>query len=386
MKNYYPANVLWLFIVCASWPVFALEHSGYFRSGVSSPAAAACFQLAAARSKYRLGNECDSYLEVAINHTYTSTDGAYLKGELMPYAYAPYGAMSQDISGGLQQYYLETGNFTSVPLFAASKLWLGKRYYRRHDVHITDFYYWANNGSGFGIEDIRLGTQRLAYAYKYNTVNENTPAAETISSHDFQFYNLKAGSGKLQVGIELQNSDQATDIYGAQWHFLYRQELSDDRFYEWAVQYGEGLGANLDMNGGSGHTWRVVGQWLFGEAAAWQGLATVVFERQSDQQSWTSLGVRPVFYIDQHYSLAVELGHDQVSNPVAPLQLLDKVSVALQWAEAKGFWQRPVYRAYASYADWNQAAQDAGLAGGTTGPYADNSNGLMVGLQVEVWW
>lgn len=44
--------------------IYALETSGYFRSGVVQPEQDASFKLPGARTKYRLGNECDTYLEV----------------------------------------------------------------------------------------------------------------------------------------------------------------------------------------------------------------------------------------------------------------------------------------------------------------------------------
>lgn len=366
--------------------VQALEHSGYFRSGAASPVQNGCFHLPGARTKYRLGNECDSYLELALKQSYEFDDGSYLRGELMANAYMPYEKPLNTVSTGMPQFYLQAGKLFSSSSLAESSLWLGKRYYRRHDVHITDFFFWANSGTGLGIEDIRVASLRLAYAYKYNIVAENTPSELTISSHDFQIYDVKVGDAKLELGLELQQSSAVTDNSGLQLHMLYRQKQQDERFYELGIQYGEGVGANLDMNGASGQSWRLVGQWLFGQARPWQGSATLAYERQSDQQDWLSIGLRPVYYMDQHYSLALELGHDQVSPVASPLRLLNKASLALQWAKSKGFWQRPVYRAYVSYADWNQAAQLAGLADGTDGPYSAATEGLMMGLQVEVWW
>ena len=36
-------------------------------------------------------------------------------------------------------------------------LWAGKRFYQRKDIHIMDFYYLNNSGTGFGVESIPVG-------------------------------------------------------------------------------------------------------------------------------------------------------------------------------------------------------------------------------------
>jgi maltoporin len=41
-------------------------------------------------------------------------------------------------------------------------LWAGKRYYQRHDIHISDFYYWNISGAGAGIEGIQAGPGKLS--------------------------------------------------------------------------------------------------------------------------------------------------------------------------------------------------------------------------------
>ncbi|MGN5139590.1 carbohydrate porin [Aeromonas sp. 164P] len=43
-------------------------------------------------------------------------------------------------------------------------LWAGKRYYQRHDIHISDFYYWNVSGAGAGIEGIQDGPGKLSFA------------------------------------------------------------------------------------------------------------------------------------------------------------------------------------------------------------------------------
>ena len=45
-----------------------------------------------------------------------------------------------------------------------ANIWAGKRYYQRHDIHITDFYYWDTSGSGAGVENLSVGSGKLSLA------------------------------------------------------------------------------------------------------------------------------------------------------------------------------------------------------------------------------
>ncbi|MCE1741461.1 carbohydrate porin, partial [Enterobacter hormaechei] len=47
-------------------------------------------------------------------------------------------------------------------------LWAGKRYYQRHDIHISDFYYWDTSGAGAGIENMEVGSGKLSVAWLRN--------------------------------------------------------------------------------------------------------------------------------------------------------------------------------------------------------------------------
>ena len=44
-------------------------------------------------------------------------------------------------------------------------LWMGKRYVQREDIHITDTYYYDISGTGFGLENVSLGSGKWSAAY-----------------------------------------------------------------------------------------------------------------------------------------------------------------------------------------------------------------------------
>ena len=47
----------------------------------------------------------------------------------------------------------------------------------------------------------------------------------------------------------------------------------------------------------------------------------------------------------------------------------------------RGFWARPVFRAFATYAKWNSAMGTV-----ANGVFGTAHNGMSYGVQVENWW
>ncbi|MEE0891231.1 MAG: carbohydrate porin [Succinivibrio sp.] len=63
-------------------------------------------------------------------------------------------------------------NVTAKGLFDFDKdavVWIGKRYYAREDIHITDDYYYDISGNGVGVENLSLGTGKFQFAYIQRT-------------------------------------------------------------------------------------------------------------------------------------------------------------------------------------------------------------------------
>ncbi len=49
------------------------------------------------------------------------------------------------LDGGVPQAYLSADNLS---ILNGGRFWLGRRYYKREDIHITDFFYWNPQGLG----------------------------------------------------------------------------------------------------------------------------------------------------------------------------------------------------------------------------------------------
>lgn len=374
--------------------VQALDFNGYIRSGAiwSDSRRTSCLQLPGARSKYRLGNECETYGELSLAQNLIETDsGGYIAASAMLGFVSDAQDQYEHVTSFWPEGFFETGGWSDSRLLKDAKYWIGKRYYRRHDIHISDFYYWSNSGYGVGVQDLNLGGAKFSYAYRRNRFVDN----ENIYGHDLRWYDITTNTnGALTLGLDLRNtSDHPTfgDENGQQLHLQHVQEDIFGGFNKVAFQFGRGIAANLGSLSDESLTaadksYRIVEQLLVEPGTDWSALFALVYERQQGLQTWTSLGLRPVYYLSDHINIAVELGHDRVDPDSGETRTLNKITFATQLAKARGFWSRPVLRAFITYANWNQAARDAGLAAGTTGVFGTDTHGLNYGIQVEHWW
>ncbi len=165
----------------------ALEFAGYLRSGAGTSTGSGpqqCFQLPGAQSKYRLGNECEQYAELELRQDlFTLDDGSVLSVDAMASLYNKYDRElkfqgENNGSARMPQMYAQWSN---MPSLNGGSLWAGRRYYKRNDIHISDFYYWNQSATGGGIEDVLIGDLKYSYALsrKDNLYRRNTPPVTT---------------------------------------------------------------------------------------------------------------------------------------------------------------------------------------------------------------
>ena len=154
----------------------AIDFTGYARSGIGNTAGGgdqACFRASGAGAKYRLGNECDTYAELGLGATlFEEGDRSFYFNSMVGYSTNQLND-SEDTEVSLRQLYVQGNNV--VDALPGASLWAGKRFYRRHDVHINDFFYWDSTGPGGGIENIDMGTVPRAPTI------QSTPMPITVS-------------------------------------------------------------------------------------------------------------------------------------------------------------------------------------------------------------
>lgn len=415
-------------IAAAVGAMFALEASafefhGYLRSGGGSNSKdgdQVCFQLPGVGVKYRLGNECETYAEIAFDETlFKGKDGvefkyhgmlAYKTRQAQDFESLKFDDSENDIA--LRQNWIEAKN---IPFLRGATVWGGKRYYRRNDVHINDFYYWDPSGPGFGIEDINLGGAKLAYALFRNNLDTGSNK-ESATRHDLRAYGINLGGfGDLEIGLNYTSADTQKSDRNSGWAVNVQHFLGNlaGGFNKLALQYGTGAAASLNaypslVVDDDATRFRIVEQFQWQLGPSFSGMLTAVYEDSEkvygnitstpvdlgQNQKWLSFGIRPIWHINDYFRINFEYGYDQVKPDNGPKRTLNKFTIAPAIATGPTFWARPELRLFATYAKWNNAARDAGILGqqncAATGvsdnPFGCNTNGTTYGFQVEAWF
>lgn len=383
----------------------ALEFSGYLRAGAggsSSGGTQSCFQLPGAQSKYRLGNECEQYSELELRQDLAKfDDGSVLSVDGMAAFYEGYGHTPEftgdDGWARMAQLY---GQWSNVAALNGGSLWAGRRFYKRNDVLISDYFYWNQSATGAGVENVQLGDYKYSYAFSRK---DNVFQRDYINRHDFNVDGIQVNpGGVLQLGlsyIEKPNREQVHNGWAVTAQHKQTPFLGGHNTF--ALQYGEGSGTGLGYTGDptlddSSRSWRAVEYFDWQVTPRFGGQFNVVYQQDEryigGRQSWLSVGVRPSYALTEHIKLVTEVGHDQV-NASGGMRKLNKFTVAPTWSPAgQDFWARPEIRLYYTYAQWNKAAQEAaselvpGTALSDSGAFGTSRNGSNFGVQIEYWW
>lgn len=383
-----------------------VEFHGYLRTGVGTTSEGGdqkCFGIAP--SKYRLGNECETYGELALSAPFGKSDGAWAKYNVMLAFIENKGQSDFESSKGdkytiasRQNFFQAGGFFSKGGAMEDAKIWVGKRYYNRHDVHITDYYYWNNSGLGAGIEDISIGTPKLAFAYHQNGNGDNSLSTRRLSARVYEI--AVNPNGKLEGELVLVKGSTAvkgpTAPKEGSGYTLFLEHTQSgllNGFNKLALVIGKDGGAGgafvptyVTADGGfKGSEFRIIDQFYFDlKGTGWSGMATAVYSQvkpdAGNKTTWFSIGARPQYNFTDNVSVAVEGGYDQVKTGGTTAKLA-KLTVAPQYTLTGGFWARPAFRAFATYAKWNGPAGNLG-----DGVFAPKTNGMTFGVQAEAWW
>jgi maltoporin len=153
----------------------AVDFNGYVRSGLGISGNDG-ENIGFEKSKVgRLGNENDTFFEVGLGQELYNEDGVsfYLDSLI---AHSVDGNNDWEPSPSA----LRVINMQAKGLIKSDKdamLWVGKRYYQRRDIHITDFYYLnTSSGAGVGLENLSLGGGKLSTAIIMDDGNQRGKA------------------------------------------------------------------------------------------------------------------------------------------------------------------------------------------------------------------
>lgn len=398
---------------------------GYFRAGFGVSADGGrqiCFQAPGAYSKYRLGNECDLYGEFLFSApAYVSDSGVIANANVMfnvfiptttqgyPERFVPNAnELGKDLHFGTNQFFFD---FQGIKFLGeGTKAWIGRRFYKREDIHVTDYFWWNASGLGGGIEDVPLsGTMKLSYAAfvvdgpgvdaDMMPTTPNLPDRASIGvRNDLRVHGIGVHpGGELVLGVNaIANlSDDSTSHAGFSATAMLVEKVLGGTS-KTAVQYG--LGSAVSANGvvGSlatptGTTFlRVLENLDFQPTPELGGQLTAVFDRVDAEgagsQVWISAGGRVSYAIHDNAQLMFDAGFDTVKQEGADRRNLFKIGVAPAITAGKGYWARPQLRLFATLAFWNAAAREAGVDSGGIYAGTDQQVGATFGLQGESWW
>lgn len=396
-------------------------------------------------NEFRLGNET-TYAEAYFNvHVLEAKDpGAEFFDTNLTFAYNPqmnsqYGdtTANTDYTQVIQAF-VKGGNFDGVK----AAFWAGKRFYRDVDLHLDDFFYFADmSGVGGGVEAIHLFNGNLAIAIMQHSdvsLQKTTNGVPTKNAIDIRWRDIKIGSddtlhlwvaagytppgtGYANDGLGnynvLTNYEASSGVaVGERWHHIF----TDKSYNDFTVMYGTGAMENFTMDGSYAYATngkflnrrrrtRVVEAPVFEIAdklgmqigLVYEGAETGVANPGRSQ--WLSVGLRPIYYFTDHFHLAFEAGFSDVKSEsdvdAAGAKLgdraLTRLTLAPEMAIGKGYFARPVIRAYVTHSMWNAANADTAASSNSMISVL-NKSGITAldghrdvtqfGFQGEVWF
>jgi maltoporin len=376
---------------------------GYFRTGfgVSGDGGRqVCFQAPGAPVKYRLGNECDQYGEFTFSApAFVGTDGVVATANVMINGYIPSGtgysqsALQDGADIGFPQMWFD---FKNLDFAHGGTPWIGRRYYKREDVHIQDFFYWNPSGLGGGVEDIALGSMKLSYA-AFVVDGPPPPGPRQIGvRNDIQLRGIPLHpGGTLELGANLiaDASDGDDTNHGFAAHVRYVLAILGGE-NKLIAQFGMGPGIDLSQSAAlttstDDTRLRILDTLAFQVTPEVGGQLVAVFQHDDTEagtQDWFSLGGRVSYAFAEHLKLLAELGFDTVSPDEGESRTLTKLTVAPTIAAGKGFWMRPELHLFGTVALWNDGARAAGVDSAGLYTAGDRTSAATFGIHAQGWW
>ncbi|HAT6344180.1 TPA: maltoporin [Aeromonas hydrophila] len=418
----------------ASQAAFAVDFHGYFRSGVGVSGDGDMVKYNVNKVG-RLGNENDTYGEVQLGQEVFNKDGKTFYVDSM-FAMTSNGSNDWEGTGtvcnfdakqcnGDSEFALRQFNVQAKGLLGfapEATLWAGKRFYQRHDIHISDFYYWNISGAGAGIEGIEAGPGKISFAWIRNDrsstdvfgktgINGDQPNladSVNVNTLDLRYAGIPLWQdGSLEVGAmyalvnetdaqkQLKNNNMKDGV-------MLTAELTQGvlgGFNKTVLQYGtEGYSKTMAYygdgswygaeakDGADGYrliNWGVVpmgNSWEMGHQLVY-GVANEMWDTQ-DKFETMSVVVRPMYKWDDFNKTIFEGGYfkekNTFTNKADEKDAGYKLTLAQAWSAGSSFWARPEIRVFASYLANDE---DKKVFEGDT-----SKDTYQVGVQAEAWW
>lgn len=182
----------------------AVDFHGYLRSGLGVSANEGGTQSGSEFQKNklgRLGNEFDTYGEIGIGQEVWNEDGKTFYVDSMFSIESKGTGNNENTKDDSANFGIKQLNIQAKGLLSAAPeavLWMGKRFYQRHDLHIIDSKYWNVSGYGAGVEKIKAGPGELSVAW---IRDDQGPL--NINFADVRYAGLSPWAGSwIELGID----------------------------------------------------------------------------------------------------------------------------------------------------------------------------------------
>ena len=408
--------------------------NGYMRSGVMHGNSAFGSKTDTVKLG-RLGNENDTFMEFGLGADVAKVDDV---------TYSVYGMIAHGGDGNETDW---NTNLSCRQAWAGAKnllgqgddfLWIGKRYYKREDIHVLDEYYYNVSGTGVGLENVVLGPGKISLAwtrndkdakkddvniysmkseYKYKGLKDNNkPAKVKVNTYDVRYEFPVWDGASLQLGATYLEAEK--DKNGSYRTYTIEKEnsigdglnLSAELnigllggFNKTVVQSFSGSSA-ADVHYGTGSSvyydegqgWRLI-NWGDVHFTKEFGMFHVVQYAHSsgfksyDSERTVNLVVRPYYQLTKMTKLLAEVGWfaDKKTANTGDKGVQSYVSkhgskYTLAYAispDASNFWSRPEFRFYVSHVSVSD-----NMSIGPTNEWVRQTSDNMFGAQVEAWW
>ncbi|PSW21305.1 maltoporin [Photobacterium sanctipauli] len=358
---------------------------------------------------FRLGNEMN-WWEAAVKADVWKSGDAVFDTTLMLGSGDKWGDVST-----IQFWSAGHNIFASQP---NAKVWVGERFYRRHEVHMIDIKYWDTSSTGIGIEDWDLGFANAHFAWMApnSSYTDETDATNdggrTLHNIDVRLSDIViSDTADFTIGINYifennsDHGDKDVTTSGAMLSTLYRQawQYGSNSF---AFQYGtDGLaGGLMSAEGGTsrkystglehdGYSWRFFNSGDLNLSEDFQVMYSLAYQDKNLDNDygdkWLSVAARPQYAWNEFMSTALEVGYENVeAQNGAGNNDLFKITLAQTFQAGKGTWARPSLRLFATWSDKGQEYERNGNKdyGEPVSVGSRNVEEFTFGFNMETWW
>ncbi len=400
---------------------FGYMRSGFGLDGKGGPIDA--FKAPNAEAKYRLGNEAEAYVEALFKYSFEDDRKTLFETNLRLAFVTPTSKSNEffTTTSVREAYVKMQGIVKKKPEMA---FWAGQRFYDRYDVHMIDFWYRDMSGFGGGVEDFMIGkSTKLALAFLGGSIDqlqsdgsvqpENEFMFNKITT-DFSIYDIEIGFGRLGFTFDwsvFTGDSIETDIGTFKVNSSSGWSLGAFHMFPFVgginilnVFYGTGAAENykaviqqpigispvpgIPVEVKDFKRFRILNNLQIDINSKFSLLGLVLFQNLNNNQvpnnilNWFSAGLRPVYHFNRYFSLAGEFGFDYTSQKGMDSGSLFKMTLAPQLSLLNEILSRPAIRAFVTYAKWS----DSFIGSVAPESFANQSNGISFGIQMETWW